>query len=180
MACGTIATAITVMHSTYKHSKASQATELYKSYPEVGKCMADITYFYQERQRLKDNEKKIPLNERNGWDLEAIAEDWAKEKRSKTHKPSEEVKHIDDCRQVTANFFKHAYYLLDKGRVDKDVFEESFYARSGNFKRLVEPLDKANFSLVNSNKNYEDGISRPAIYPTIEKAENDPRTKDFF
>jgi hypothetical protein len=27
--------------------------------------MADISYFYQERKRLKDDEKKVPLNERN-------------------------------------------------------------------------------------------------------------------
>jgi hypothetical protein len=173
-----LVTGALTLNVTHQYSKAYVTSQLYHKYPKVSKCTADIGYFYQERQRLKDDENRIPLNERKGWDMKAIAKDWAKEKRSKTHKPSEEVKHIDDCRQVTTNFFKHAYYLLDKGLVDKDVFAESFYARSGNFKRLVEPLDKANFMLVNPTGKYVD--CRPTIYPRIEKAENDPKTGKYF
>ena len=72
--------------------------------------------------------------------------------------------------------------LLYKGLIDKDVFEESFYARSGNFKRLVEPLDKANFDLVNLNPNqtYKDGNNRSAIYVRIEQGEKDPALQQYF
>ena len=179
-AAGTLLTAGAVLHSTYKHSKASQASTLYKKYPKVGRCMAEIGYFYQERQRLKDDEKKIPHSDRKRPDRMAIAKDWAQEKRSKSQKPSEEVKEVDECRQVTTNFFKHAYFLLDEDLVDKNVFEESFYARSGNFKRLVEPLDEADFPLVNQAEKYTDGENRPAIYRRIEKAENDPKLEKYF
>ena len=163
-------------------NKMTMTSNLYKEYPEVGKCMAEIGYFYQDRQRVKDDAEKKPESARTRPDLQVIAKDWAREKRSRSQKPSEDVRTVDGCRQVTANFFKNAYMLLDKGLVDRGAFEESFYARSGNFKLLVEPLDKANFDLVNQNPNqtYMDGNNRPDVYVRIEKAEKDPDSQQYF
>ena len=181
-AIGTMRTAEAVKSEARSHSRAAQMSSLYKEYASVGKCMSEIGYFYQDRQRRKDDADKKPLNERLRPDRESIAKDWAHEKRSVGQKLSEEVRAVDHCRQVTTNFFKNAYMLLDKGLIDKDVFEESFYARSGNFKRLVEPLDKANFDLVNQNPKqiYKDGNNRPAIYVRIEQGEKDPALQQYF
>lgn len=129
---------------------------------------------------MKDDAMKKKDEDRKWPNLDAIAQEWAKEKRSRSKRPSDEVKAVDECRQVTTNFFKNAYMLLEKGLVDRDVFKESYYARSGNFKKLVEPLDKANFTLVCPNQNYTDGNNRPQIYKKIELAQKDPELKEFF
>jgi hypothetical protein len=165
-----------------EQNKMLRTSNLYKEYPDVAKCMAEIGYFYQDRQRAMDDAQKKPESARTRPDVEAIAEHWAQEKRSKSQKPPPEVRIVDGCRQITANFFKNAYMLLDKNLVDKSAFEESFYARSGNFKRLVEPLDKANFDVINQNPNqtYMYGNNRPGIYVRIEKAEKEPALQEYF
>ena len=180
-AYGTREAAKAVTDSTYIHSKTTQSSILYKEYAKVGKCLAEIEYFYQDRQRKKDDKQYKLKDKRSKPDREAIAKEWAEEKRSNTQQPSKEVKLVDDCRQRTINFFKYAYLLLDDDRVDRKVFKESFYARSGNFKDLVEPLDKANFDLVNGpTKAYKDGNNRPGVYVRIEKAEEDPDSQQYF
>ena len=181
-AYGTWKTAKAVTDSTYIHSKTTQASTLYKEYPEVGKCLAEIWYFYQDRQRKKDDKQKKPKDKRSKSDREAIAKEWAEEKRSNTQQPSKEVRLVDECRQLTRNFFKYAYLLLDDGMVDRKVFEESFYAHSGNFKYLVEPLDEANFDLVNQNPAMtdKDGKNSPDVYVKIEQAQKDPELKQYF
>ncbi|XP_062513667.1 uncharacterized protein LOC134189423 [Corticium candelabrum] len=166
------------------HRKAEEAARMDQNYKEIRKCLQDIAYFYEdrERRRRRKNAEKKPDSADQGEQekqkkRESLALEWAEEKKSM---PSDEVKRVDECRLVTKNFFENAYRLLERNLVDKDVFENSFYARSGNFKRLVEPLDKANFKLVNTTEAYEDGSHRPRIYITIEKAESNPATKGYF
>ncbi|XP_062513665.1 uncharacterized protein LOC134189422 [Corticium candelabrum] len=197
-AIGTVSTAKAVKD----HRKAEEASRMYGNYPEVGKCLAEIAYFYEDREkrrRRKNAEKKTDSAEKKPDSAEkkpdsadqsseqekqekqkkreSLALEWAEEKKSML---SDEVKRVDECRRVTKNFFENAYRLLERNLVDKDVFEESFYAHSGNFKRLVEPLDKANFKLVNTTEAYEDGSNRPRIYITIEEAASNPATKGYF
>ena len=211
-AIGTVSTAKAVKD----HRKAEEASCMYRNYPEISKCLTEIAYFYEDREKRpgKKNAEKKPdgaekkpdsaekkpdsaekkpdsaekkpdsadqIREQEKQEKqkkrESLALEWAEEKKSML---SDEVKRVDECRLVTKNFFENAYRLLERNLVDKDVFEESFYARSGNFKLLVEPLDKANFKLVNTTEAYEDGSNRPRIYVTIEKAESNPATKGYF
>lgn len=60
------------------------------------------------------------------------------------------------------------------------MFQERLYAHSGNFKHLVEPLDRANFSLVNEKEMYEEGHNRPWIYVQIEEAQKDNKSSSYF
>lgn len=78
----------TAEDETYKHNKATQAatqaSTLRKEYPEVGDCLSEISYFYQDRHHKDDAEqiadKKTGTEKKteNGTepDLNAIARVW--------------------------------------------------------------------------------------------------------
>ena len=166
-AAGTLFTAKAVRDQTYKQGQAQQASSLYKELPPVRKCLADILHFYQTKQKETDRAKQDEdnseeLTKPEAPDRETIALDWARERKSKT--PSEEVRAIDDCRRITTTFFEHAYMLLDKRFVQKDVFPETFFSwYTKSFGRLVRPLDKAILDVVNVDESH-----MPEIYKRID------------
>ncbi len=94
----------------------------------------------------------------------------------------EKIREVDRCRKVAQNFY-HALWYLHEGRLlDDKYMKAKGFAESGNFLRLVEPLEKANFTIVSGlpAEDYLKGRNRPVVFAQIETAMKDNETKNFF
>eukprot|EP00118_Oscarella_pearsei_P000306 m.4658 g.4658 ORF g.4658 m.4658 type:complete len:200 (+) comp11082_c0_seq1:46-645(+) len=162
--------------------RVESTRHLHKDYVPVSSCLDVVSRFYNDYKK-ENLSKPTDIAVSNLSDPEVrrqAALEWAKRKGSADTLTDRDSK-VNTCRKESKAFFEMAYNLLSDKAVSERDFQEHYYANSGNFLKLVEPLDEANF-IVNFSHvgNYYGGNNRPAIYKKIEEAMKDPAKKDHF
>eukprot|EP00118_Oscarella_pearsei_P003749 m.15607 g.15607 ORF g.15607 m.15607 type:complete len:261 (+) comp26452_c0_seq2:83-865(+) len=146
----------------------SWALQVYNE--RAGSCMADAGAFYKRHgcfsKKSKYEKEKC---------MRDAADEWAGLKAKGENK---EAGRLNSCRQTVRAYFEIIYYMQKNKLIEEEMMQERFYANSGNFASLFEPLERANLATWRPDAKFEN--NRPTIFEKIEMMKNDPSKKEWL